>query len=118
MYRYLYHLGDLDKNTYRGIAVQLPMFFKQDMYKAMKEVKVYDLKLFYTLFSLGLTMKEGVKAVNGFRDMGSIFYNGIVVYKNYSCGIYNTTDIGCKKLAEIIYLSNIINSVGMGVIKM
>lgn len=94
------------------------MFFEQGMYEAMRGVGVYDLKLFYAIFSLGLVMKEVVESKNGFKSMGDIFYNGIVVYKKYGCGTYSGAEVGCKKLAEIIYLSNIINSVNIGVIKM
>jgi hypothetical protein len=88
------------------------------MYDAMKKIGVHDLKLFYTIFALGLVMKDGVESTSGYKKMGDVFYNGIVVYNKYKCGVYSTTEIGCKKLAEITYLSNIIDSVNTGIIKM
>lgn len=118
MYRYLYHLGNIDINVYKNTAVQLPVFFKLEMYGAMKSCNIFDIRLFYTIFAIGLVFKENVLIKDGYRDMGDMFYNGLEVYKKYIRGIYNPQNISCKKLVELVYLSNIVTSVTADTVKM
>lgn len=116
-FRFIYHLGDVDCNSYNNTSITLPSFFNVAMYQKMKDYGIYDIKLFYTLFSLGALFKNEVDQDSGFKSLAGIFYKGLEIWYKYNNNLLNKKLIKYKDLAEITYLINIIISVNNGIFK-
>lgn len=111
MYRYLYHFGTEDYGIYKNRTIQLPSFFRKEMFLAMKDVGIPDLKLFYVIFTLGIIFKTDVTNSNGYRSMGEIFYAGLSIFKEFETNRLNTRVINSQDMVEVEYYINIIRCV-------
>jgi len=113
MYRYLYHFGTEDYEIFKKRSVQLPSFFKKEMFLAMKDVGITDLKLFYVIFTLGIIFKTDVIGSNGYRSMGEVFYTGLNIFKEFGVNQLGTRVISNQDLVEVEYYINIIRCVSV-----
>ena len=117
MFRFMYHLGSVDLDNYKKLNIQLPTFFEVKMYREMVALGIYDIKLFYSVLSLGVLLKERVVSNAGSRQMSDIFYNGLNTYRLYKSGNLHElcSDIG--DVAHVVYIINIIDQVSKNNIK-
>lgn len=111
MYRYLYHFGAEDYEIFKKKSIQLPSFFKKEMFTAMKGVGITDLRLFYVIFTLGIIFKKDVPDSNGYRSMGEIFYKGLDIFKEFGVDRLGTRVIDNQDMVEVEYYINIIRCV-------
>ena len=111
MYRYLYHFGTEDYEIFKRRSIQLPSFFRKEMFLAMKGVGIKDLKLFYVIFTLGIIFKTDIVDSNGYRSMEEVFYIGLSIFKEFEVNKLSTRVIDNKDFVEVEYYINIIRCV-------